>query len=615
MVLAIIALLLPESNAQPFLISFAGSGASVTVNSVNVDNVTKGTLLVLNGTDILRLNLTTAIEPGGKEQSPELKIYPNPMTEGSMLQFSPSAAGEALISVTDMSGKTVFKTNRFLDGSPQTLRISGLKDGFYLVNINGINYSYSGKLLCVRNNPGRIRIEKISDNMAAELEKEIKDTKGTEGIIDMDYTTGDLLKYSGISGIYTTIITDVPSSDKTVTFTFSACTDGDNNNYPVVQIGSQIWMAENLRTTKLNDGISLTLESRNDYWSWTWDASYCWYDNNETANKNTYGALYNWYSINTGRLCPAGWRLPTNTETASLVSYLGTADAGSKLKEAGTSHWTGNTGATNESGFKALPGGYRDGNDGVFSGIGNNNYMWGFNEDNINNAWSHYLTATGSELTEASKLKQYGYSVRCIKNAEGEFSGRASYVEFDLVSTVVACSFPASTLSSLTYAAVNTVTYNASAMCGACITVTSPTGSSTYKVSDCNPGAEYAGDLDFSEDGFALLENISQGITPIIWYVNPCPITDPVRFYFSPGSSEFWVSLTVLDHKNLITKVEVYKTGAWITLTREESNLFEGTDLGSGPLRIRITDINSNVIEEPSIAILPGQIVTGTQQF
>ena len=87
---------------------------------------------------------------------------------------------------------------------------------------------------------------------------------------------------------------------------------------------------------------------------------YCWYNNDENANKNIYGALYNWYTVNTGKLCPAGWHVQTNEEWGLLTTYLGGNNIPGKLKEAGTAHWASpNTGATNESGFTAMPGGQR----------------------------------------------------------------------------------------------------------------------------------------------------------------------------------------------------------------------------------------------------------------
>jgi uncharacterized protein (TIGR02145 family) len=140
-------------------------------------------------------------------------------------------------------------------------------------------------------------------------------------------------------------------------------TDYDGNVYPTVRIGTQLWMAKNLRTTRLKFGGTIQIVTDNTAWSNLTTPGYCWYNNDEAANKETYGALYNWYTIATTNLCPAGWHVPTDDDWEVLTTYLGGYNiAGDKLKEAGTAHWANpNTGATNETGFSALPGGSRVG--------------------------------------------------------------------------------------------------------------------------------------------------------------------------------------------------------------------------------------------------------------
>lgn len=136
--------------------------------------------------------------------------------------------------------------------------------------------------------------------------------------------------------------------------------DIDNNVYKTIMIGTQLWMAENLRTTRLNDGTPVPMVTGNPAWWNSSSPAYCWYADN-IKNSKIYGALYNWYAVETGKLCPVGWHVPTHNEMSELVSYLGgTEVAGGKLKEAGTKHWIyPNTGADNSSGFTALPGGSR----------------------------------------------------------------------------------------------------------------------------------------------------------------------------------------------------------------------------------------------------------------
>ena len=195
----------------------------------------------------------------------------------------------------------------------------------------------------------------------------------------------------------------------------TSVTDIDANTYPVVVIGNQIWMAENLKTTKYNNGTTISLVTDNTAWNNLTTAAYCWYNNDETTYKNTYGALYNWYTVNTGNLCPTGWHVPTDTEWTTLTDYLGGLSvAGGKLKETGTTHWTTpNTGATNETGFTALPSGYRFGS---FRSIGVSSYWWSATEYDATNARYRGLAYNASEVNSLNYIKELGYSVRCLRD-------------------------------------------------------------------------------------------------------------------------------------------------------------------------------------------------------
>lgn len=138
--------------------------------------------------------------------------------------------------------------------------------------------------------------------------------------------------------------------------------DIEGNVYQTVIIGTQVWMAENLRTTKYNDGSSIPLVTEAAAWDDLNSPGYCWYDNDSINYKDTYGALYNWNAINTGKLAPVGWHVATDADWTTLTTYLGgDSIAGGKLKEQGTSHWAiPNTGASNTSGFTGLPAGFRN---------------------------------------------------------------------------------------------------------------------------------------------------------------------------------------------------------------------------------------------------------------
>jgi uncharacterized protein (TIGR02145 family) len=201
-----------------------------------------------------------------------------------------------------------------------------------------------------------------------------------------------------------------PTSGPTVT-------DADGNVYPTVVIGTQTWMAANLKTTKYNDGTSIPLVTDGTAWSTDSTAAYCWYNNDESTYKNPYGALYNWYAVNTGKLAPTGWHVPTYAEWLTLITYLAdSTTAGGKLKEAGTTHWwSPNTGATNSTGFTGVPSGSRYSN-GFFYLNGEYVWIWSSTAASSTDGYHVYLVYNSNAIFRKGGAKNIGFSVRCVKN-------------------------------------------------------------------------------------------------------------------------------------------------------------------------------------------------------
>ncbi len=193
--------------------------------------------------------------------------------------------------------------------------------------------------------------------------------------------------------------------------------DADGNNYEIVTIDAQTWMAENLKTTKYNDGTAIPLVNDNNDWGNLTTPGYCWYNNDAATYEASYGALYNWHTVNTGKLCPTGWHVPTDAEWTTLTTFLGGGSvAGGKLKEAGTAHWiTPNTGATNETGFTALPGGYR-GNDGAFYYNGTSGGWWSATENIAKFAWYRFIHYNLVGVNVGRCEEELGFSVRCLRD-------------------------------------------------------------------------------------------------------------------------------------------------------------------------------------------------------
>jgi uncharacterized protein (TIGR02145 family) len=193
--------------------------------------------------------------------------------------------------------------------------------------------------------------------------------------------------------------------------------DVDGNIYNAVTIGTQVWMIENLKVTHYRNGDPVSNIIDNKEWmNISSTGAYCDY-NNFSGNGITYGKLYTWYTISDSRnIAPVGWHVPTDEEWATLTTYLGglTVAAG-KLKESGTTHWNSpNTGATNESGFKALPGGQRHA-DGTFSSIENSGYWWTSTETSSNGI-GRRLDYDADYVHKIYSLRWEGYSIRCIKD-------------------------------------------------------------------------------------------------------------------------------------------------------------------------------------------------------
>ncbi len=199
----------------------------------------------------------------------------------------------------------------------------------------------------------------------------------------------------------------------------STVNDIDGNVYHTLTIGTQVWMVENLRTTKNNDGTAIPNVTEASGWAALSTPAFCWYNDDEARYKNVYGALYNWYAVNTGKLCPKGWHVPVDAEWTTLVNFLGGDSlSGGKLKETRTTHWSSpNTGADNSSGFSALPGGCRD-DAGLFWVVGRYGYWWSATKVNATSAWYWYLGYSDSRVTRRNddNGEVYGFSVRCIKD-------------------------------------------------------------------------------------------------------------------------------------------------------------------------------------------------------
>jgi uncharacterized protein (TIGR02145 family) len=242
---------------------------------------------------------------------------------------------------------------------------------------------------------------------------EYQPLKSLKGGYALGFHWGDVVMYRCEGGDHTVILAHAPATSSTVRFQieFFKCEDAAGRHYPVVKIGNQHWMAENLAWLP---AVHSSLNGETDYYRY-----YVYgYEGDKpeeamaTDNYKTYGVLYNFKAA--WEACPQGWHLPTRDEWNVLETVLGFF-LGGKLKENGTAHWVSpNNYGSNESGFTGLPGGCRG--NGMFEDIGQVGRFWTATVDDDSYSWSKSLWSISSGLEEGTGLKRSGYSVRCVKN-------------------------------------------------------------------------------------------------------------------------------------------------------------------------------------------------------
>ncbi|MCF8308192.1 MAG: T9SS type A sorting domain-containing protein [Bacteroidales bacterium] len=409
-------------QAQDYEITFTGSGEINNVDSVYVKNLDQQTELTMNGSDILYLTETLGII-NAESSLNEVAVYPNPMSNQARIRIHTAASGNMKLNIYSIAGKKVASMQKHLKGGGHTFRISGLPAGVYTLMASTQSSRHESKIVSLgshRSNPS------FTYSGSTGIPKKLTHPKGT---VDMQYNDGERLLLRGYAEQYGRVKTFIPTESQTQDFHFIECMDYDDNSYPVVTIGEQIWMAKNLQTSHYMDGTEIPLVETNDAWDNLGyeQRAWCYYDNSD-ANGATYGVLYTWAaaSDNTSSksshsdvqgACPGGWHLPSDAEWTELVDFLdGEDEAGGDLKETGTEHWYSlNEGATNSSGFTALPGGHRK-SYGEFWTINSQVNYWTSTENTGNHSWMRSLDAYGTQVSRMADEKDHGFYVRCVKD-------------------------------------------------------------------------------------------------------------------------------------------------------------------------------------------------------
>ena len=396
-------------SSQNYEITFSADGGQAELKSVKIQNLNKGTEVILSGNQTLLLTGTTkTIE--NDFQKIQVKSYPNPFVDKTNIEFNSPVSGTAKISIVDISGRIVVDKTQIIDPGYNVFEVSGIRSGLYLCLVVVDNYEYSTQI--ISQNTFDTKPEIIFKNRVEDVRNTFSMPKISS--VSMLYTDGDLLMATAFTQQEASVLTFVPDHCCNINFEMYACVDGSGNNYKTVRIGNQIWMAENLRTTKFNDSTEIYLGI--DHWGSLQQAAYCWYNHNQTEFAQNYGALYNYYAINSEKnICPIGWHVPSDEEFAELQTTLN-SDAGAKLKDGGHGYWQlSNCSGTNESGFTALPAGYRGGLGG-FSDEKLNAYFWTSTPSIAGKAWVRNLSYENNTLNSINAPYYSGMSVRCVKN-------------------------------------------------------------------------------------------------------------------------------------------------------------------------------------------------------
>jgi uncharacterized protein (TIGR02145 family) len=395
--------------AQDYKISFAGEGAAMVVETVYVENQTQGTSLTLNGSDVLHLVAAIGI-PATEASVRGLSVSYSIEGSDAFVSFFNPVPGPVTLSLYDIQGKSAIIRDFKLDQGLHTFAVNCPLSGIYTMIVQVPGNILSGKI-CATNMRRNASIRHVESPRNNQL-------KSPSNLVQMQYNDGEILMFLVKTEHYSTISSMIPTGSTTLTTTFIEARDLNSYDYTVVKIGEQFWLSENLKSTFYNNGEGIPMVVDNTDWLGLTTGACCYYEF-VSNNHLTYGMMYNWHAIATDNICPPGWHVPTENEWLTLSDYLGEmSQAGGKMKEAGLEHWSSpNTGASNSSGFTALPGGYRDGTlNGGFYNLGTFAYFWASTAINASNAYVHILFHDEGSMYRTTMNKNMAFSVRCIKN-------------------------------------------------------------------------------------------------------------------------------------------------------------------------------------------------------
>ncbi len=393
--------------ATEYQISFIGSGAAVTIDSIQVTNLRSGQHITLTNNQSLLLRSDESGFPSLPETNNNLLIHPNPCYGKATMSFQNAKKGTCLASVYNIDGRLLNAYVFQAETGTHQLELN-LPQGIFFVKISGNGLLLRSKIIST--NTGNIVSElKYVGFEAREKAKEQVQAQAQEQ--DMFFLSGDRFLYKVYSGHFCTILPHKPVASEDINIDFYACTDASGNHYPVLILGNQVWMAENLKTTHFRNNDIISSINTNVGWKSNLLPAWCSYNNLDNAQT---GLLYNWQAVNDNRIiAPEGWHVPTNDAWSELNNFL-----------------TNNQLTFDEnSGFINLKSGYRN-DTGVFEQSGNMSVFWTANSTDGSNSYSRNINAGNNLLSAEKKLHSNGFSVRCIRPVYT--ATQASFKTFDI---------------------------------------------------------------------------------------------------------------------------------------------------------------------------------------
>lgn len=398
---------------QDMAVTFSGTGGTAYIESVLVKNISTNQTINVPGNETLILGQNTGILNWDPEQI-NTSIFPNPFSSSCTLVFRTPDSGDAHISIRNLIGQIVYQSTEYLNRGQHSFNLSLNTLGVYIITITRGTYETSMKAICTETNGGSVGLRSLSSSSVLKASSKLNSQQQTYSLA---YTVGDKLAFIATSGKHTTTITDSPTESKNYEIEFVDCTDPDQRTYPIVKIGDQMWMAENL--AYLPFFISPYDENSPEQRCYIYDYSggYNIVNAIQSDNYKTYGVLYNWEAAK--NLCPDGWHLPSDGEWQILSDFAG-SDAVHVLRT--TFGWDYQGVGNNSTQFSALPGGMRNTDTG-FASLGSGMFCWSSSPDGETTALYRYLMyysiyrgSLDFPMYSRSTSRRSAFSIRCLQN-------------------------------------------------------------------------------------------------------------------------------------------------------------------------------------------------------